>query len=46
MFGEGKTIKCPECGYERVYKDGLRYTRHGIVQRYLCKNCGYRFSQR
>jgi len=36
--------KCPECTSQRVWKDGTRYTRHGDVQRYLCRNCGYRFS--
>ena len=29
-----KMVKCPECGCDRVYKDGVRYTRHGEVQRY------------
>ena len=37
-------VKCPECGSERVWKDGIRYTRLGDVQRYLCRNCSYRFS--
>ena len=27
-----------------MWKDGLRYTRHGEVQRWLCRSCGYRFS--
>jgi integrase len=38
-------VVCPECGSERLYKDGLRYTNEGQVQRYLCRNCGYRFSE-
>jgi len=39
-------IKCPQCGSERLYKDGLRYLANGeIIQRLLCRNCGYRFSQ-
>lgn len=38
-------ISCPECGSTRLYKDGLRYLKDGsTVQRYLCRNCGYRFS--
>jgi len=37
--------KCPECRSQKVWKDGLRYTKHGDVQRYLCRNCGYRFSE-
>jgi len=37
-------LHCPECGSMRLYKDGFRYTRHGEVQRWLCRNCGFRFS--
>jgi len=37
--------KCPECTSQRVWKDGLRKTSRGDVQRYLCRSCGYRFSQ-
>jgi integrase len=39
-------LKCPECGSDRLYKDGLRYTSEGQIQRYLCRNCGYRFSEK
>jgi hypothetical protein len=28
-----------------MYKDGLRYTNEGEVQRFLCRVCGYRFSE-
>ena len=39
------TVSCPRCGSERLYKDGLRYLKDGnTVQRWLCRNCGYRFS--
>ena len=37
---------CPECGSNRFYKDGLRYTNEGRIQRYLCRDCGYRFSEK
>jgi len=41
---ENKPI-CPECASRRVYRDGLRYLKDGsIVQRYLCRDCGFRFS--
>ncbi|MGQ9625193.1 MAG: tyrosine-type recombinase/integrase [Candidatus Bathycorpusculaceae bacterium] len=41
------TPNCPECGCERVYRDGLRYLADGSsVQRWLCRNCGYRFSNK
>ena len=37
---------CPQCASTQVWKDGLRYARsNGAIQRFLCRNCGYRFSQ-
>jgi len=38
--------KCPECGSQKLWKDGLRYNRtiKNIVQRWMCRNCGYRFT--
>jgi integrase len=36
---------CPLCGTERIWKDGLRQSRHGDIQRYICRECGYRFSE-
>ena len=38
--------KCPECGSKRTYKDGIRYTKNKEIQRYLCRNCAYRFSEK
>jgi transposase-like protein len=38
-------VKCPECGSTRVWRDGLRYlAKGGVVQRWYCRDCGYRFS--
>jgi integrase len=37
---------CPDCGSERLCKDGLRYTNKSQIQRYLCRDCGYRFSNK
>jgi integrase/DNA-directed RNA polymerase subunit RPC12/RpoP len=38
-------VVCPECGSESVFKAGTRVTAEGVVlQRYLCKRCGRRFS--
>ncbi len=37
--------KCPECTSERVWRDGLRPIGSGSVQRWICRNCGYRFSE-
>ena len=38
------TVECPKCGSQRVWKDGIRYTRFREVQRYICRECSYRFS--
>ena len=38
------TIQCPECGSQRLWKNGMRYEPYGEIQRYLCRNCFYRFS--
>jgi integrase len=43
---ETEAVFCPECGNKRLYKDGLRYTNERQIQRYLCRNCGYRFSDK
>jgi integrase len=37
-------LNCPECGSQKLWKDGVRYTTTEQVQRYICRNCGYRFS--
>jgi integrase len=40
-------VKCPECGSQRLYKDGLRYLSTGSsTQRFACRDCGVRFSKR
>jgi len=40
-------MECPECGSSDFWKDGLRYLPDGdSVQRFLCKKCGFRFSER
>jgi integrase/DNA-directed RNA polymerase subunit RPC12/RpoP len=38
------TITCPKCGSQRNWKDGIRYTPYGEIQRYRCRDCAYRFS--
>ena len=38
-------MRCPQCGSTRLYKDGLRYcSDDSSIQRYLCRSCGFRFS--
>lgn len=37
---------CPECNSSRIDRAGLRYLADGsAVQRYLCRDCGFRFSE-
>jgi len=36
---------CPRCNSQRIWKDGVRQTGECEVQRYLCRECGYRFSE-
>lgn len=39
-------MDCPECGSSRIDKAGLRYLADNTpVQRFQCKECGYRFSE-
>lgn len=43
--GEGAKLVCPRCNSEKVWKDGIRENVSGLVQRYTCPDCGYRFSE-
>ncbi|MBS7635350.1 site-specific integrase [Candidatus Bathyarchaeota archaeon] len=44
---ENETLKCPEYGSTRLFRDGLRRLADGsTTQRWLCRKCGYRFSER
>ncbi len=36
---------CPECNSQMIWKDGIRYVQDQPIQRYFCRNCGYRFSE-
>jgi integrase len=46
MTAAPQRLCCPECGSSKIWKDGIRYTtNNGAIQRYLCRACGYRFSQ-
>jgi integrase len=43
----GTNPLCPECGSQKLYRDGLRYLADGSsVQRWLCRSCAYRFSEK
>jgi len=39
-------VSCPQCSSTLLFKDGLRHLNDGTqAQRYLCRNCGRRFTQ-
>ena len=38
-------LLCPECNSSEIWKNGLRYVQGKKVQRYLCRQCGCRFSK-
>ena len=40
-------VLCPQCNSNRINKSGFRYSSNGAeVQRNLCRDCGYRFSEK
>lgn len=43
--GEKASRKCPSCYSNRIWKDGIRRITNSSVQRYICRDCGYRFSE-
>jgi integrase len=44
--GEEASRECPECHSKRNWKAGFRETNFGSVQRFLCRDCGFRFSEK
>ena len=37
---------CPQCGNSKLFRDGKRKLKDGSkTQRWLCRSCGYRFSE-
>ena len=45
VIGLHQPPTCPSCGSSKVWKDGFRHTDQSLVQRWLCRICGNRFSQ-
>lgn len=41
---EYSSTRCSNCGSTKAIKMGIRHTEHGNVQRFRCKDCGFRFS--
>jgi integrase len=44
--GEKTSRECPNCHSKRNWKDGIRETNFGSVQRFICRICGARFSEK
>jgi integrase len=44
--GEEASRECPECHSRRNWKAGVRQTLNVEVQRFLCRDCGFRFSEK
>ena len=43
-IGMLRDIKCKHCSSKNFYKKGYRKTDHrGKIQKYYCKECGYKF---
>jgi len=38
--------ECPNCHSKRNWKDGLRETNLGSIQRFVCRDCGFRYSEK
>ena len=38
--------ECPKCHSKKNWKDGMRETTLGYVQRYVCRDCNFRFSEK
>jgi putative transposase len=37
------SIECLKCKSDKISKDGRRFNKSGLAQKYLCNNCKYRF---
>jgi len=44
--GEVASRECPNCHSKRNWKDGTRGTALGSLQRFICRDCGFRFSEK
>ena len=36
---------CKKCGSEKIIKIGVRHNKAGNIQRFLCKECGHKFTR-
>ncbi|GKS67094.1 hypothetical protein YTPLAS73_06410 [Nitrosarchaeum sp.] len=43
VIGSTGNIECIKCKSENIVKDGKRHNKKGLSQKYLCRECEYRF---
>ncbi|MGD8545059.1 MAG: tyrosine-type recombinase/integrase, partial [Candidatus Bathyarchaeota archaeon] len=43
MTDTNPQVRCPQCGSIKLWRDGLHRRKKNAVQRWLCRDCGYRF---
>jgi transposase-like protein len=43
VIGSSDNLECLKCKSEKIVKDGKRHNKKGLSQKYLCRECGYRF---
>ena len=41
--GESERVHCPRCKSEKVWRDGKTKIKSGLIQRFICGDCGRRF---
>ena len=44
--GEKASRACPNCHSKKIWKDGIKKTKYVSIQRFLCRDCVYRFSDK
>jgi len=45
LLCETETSGCKKCGSDRIIKIGIRHNKAGDIQRFLCKECGHKFTR-
>jgi len=43
VIGSSDSVECLKCKSDTIVKDGKRHNKKGDSQKYLCRECGYRF---
>lgn len=43
VLSTSSKIECLKCRSSGIVKDGRRYNKSGLMQKYLCRSCNYRF---